>query len=218
MARSLQSEGSFEQTLDAIVSGAAHTVPGAERAGLTAVQGRRKVSTVAATDDLVREVDRAQYETGQGPCLDAAYERRTVRLADMAAEDRWPDFSRRALELGVRSMLSFQLYVRHDDLGALNLYSAQVDAFDDESENVGLLFASHAAIAMAGSRKEHDLSLAISARDLIGQAKGILMERHKVTGEQAFHLLAQVSQRSNTKLAEVAHSLVETADLRAQRR
>jgi ANTAR domain/GAF domain len=216
VARSLQSEGSFEQTSDAIVSAAAHTVPGADRAGLTVVQGRRKVSTLAATDDLVREVDRAQYETAQGPCLDAAYERRTVRLADMAAEDRWPDFSRRALALGVRSMLSFQLYVSHDDLGALNLYSAQVGAFDDESENVGLLFASHAAIAMAGSQREHDLSLALSARDLIGQAKGILMERHKITGDNAFHLLAQVSQRSNTRLAEVARHLVETGELSAR--
>jgi hypothetical protein len=119
------------------------------------------------------------------------------------------------LELGVRSVLSFQLYVHLDDLGALNLYSAQVDAFDDESENVGLLFAAHAAIAMAGSQKEHDLSLAVSARDVIGQAKGILMERHKITGDQAFRLLAQVSQRSNTKLGEVARYLVETGELAA---
>jgi transcriptional regulator with GAF, ATPase, and Fis domain len=217
MARSLQSEGSFEDTLGAIVSAAAHTVPGAERAGLTVVQGRRRVSTPAATDDLVREADRAQYETGQGPCLDAAYERRTVRLTDMAAEQRWPDFTRRASQLGMRSMLSFQLYVRDDDLGALNLYSGEVDAFDDESENIGLLFASHAAIAMAGSRKVHDLSLAISARDLIGQAKGILMERHKITGDQAFQLLARVSQSSNTKLVEVAGYLVRTGDLTAAR-
>jgi hypothetical protein len=82
---------------------------------------------------------------------------------------------------------------------------------------VGLLFVSHAAIAMAGSQKEHNLSLAISARDVIGQAKGILMERHKVTGDQAFRLLAQVSQRSNSRLAEVARHLVETGELTATR-
>jgi transcriptional regulator with GAF, ATPase, and Fis domain len=215
MARSLQSEESLEDTLRAIVSAAAHTVPGADHAGLTLVEGRRKVRTRAATDDLARAVDRIQYETGQGPCLDAAYERRTVRLVDMAAENRWPDFTRRALELGVRSMVSFQLYVHDDDLGALNLYSPQVGAFDDESENVGLLFASHAAIAMAGSRTAHHLSLALSERDIIGQAKGILMERYKITGDRAFHLLAQVSQRSNTKLAEIARYLVENGELAA---
>ncbi|MCM4078254.1 GAF and ANTAR domain-containing protein [Paractinoplanes hotanensis] len=213
MARSLQDEKSIEDTLQGIAAAAVGMVPGAEHAGLTVVRGRREVTTRAASDDLVRRVDRVQYEAGQGPCLDAVYDKRTVRLSDMATEDRWPDFTRRALGLGVHSMLSFQLYVQHDDLGALNLYSAKADAFDDESENVGLLLASHAAIAMAGAQKEHDLSVAISARDLIGQAKGILMERHKITGDQAFHLLARTSQHANIKLAEIARYLVETGEL-----
>ncbi|WP_229071604.1 GAF and ANTAR domain-containing protein [Actinoplanes sp. DH11] len=218
MARSLQNENSLEDTLDGIVWAAVHTVPGAEHAGLTVVRGRREVTTRAASHDVVRRVDRAQYETGQGPCLDAVYEKQTVRLSDMATEDRWPDFTRQALERGVRSMLSFQLYVRQDDLGALNLYSPKADAFDDESENVGLLLAAHAAIAMAGAQKEHDLSLAISMRDVIGQAKGILMERYKITGDQAFQLLARTSQRANIKLAEVARYLVETGDLTSIRK
>lgn len=215
MARSMQRQDTLEGTVGAIVSAAAHTVPGADHAGLTVVRHRRVVSTPAATDDLAREMDRAQHETGQGPCLDAAYERRTVRVADMVGEDRWPDFSRRALELGVHSMLSFQLYVHDDDLGALNLYSERVDAFDDESENVGLLFASYAAVAMADSQKEHNLTLAVSARDTIGQAKGILMERHEITGDRAFRLLAQVSQHSNTKPGKIARRLVETGEMAA---
>ncbi|WP_305787350.1 GAF and ANTAR domain-containing protein [Symbioplanes lichenis] len=213
VARTLQDEGSLEETLDAIVTVAAQTVPGAEHAGLTVVRRRREVSTEAATDELVHEVDRAQYETGQGPCLTSTYERRTVRLTDMAAEDRWPDFSRRALDLGVRSMLSIQMYVRQDDMGALNLYSARADNFGDESEDVGLLLAAHAAIAMAGARREHDLTLALSTRDAIGQAKGILMERHKITGDQAFHLLVRASQHANVKLADIARYLVDTGDL-----
>ena len=217
LARSLQSEDSLEDTLDAIVSAAVDTVPGAQHAAITAVQARREVHTPAATDDLVREVDRAQYETGQGPCLDAVYEQQTVRLSDMAGEDRWPEFSRRALDLGIRSMLSFQLYVVEDNLGALNLYSGDVDAFDDESENVGLLFASHAAVAMAGIRKDHDLAVAISMRDMIGQAKGILMERHRITADQAFALLVRASQRTNVKVAEIARRLAATGELPSNR-
>ncbi|WP_201787291.1 GAF and ANTAR domain-containing protein [Actinoplanes sp. TFC3] len=216
VARTLQSEDSLGDTLDAIADAALHTVPGAEYAGLTTVERRREVSTPAATDDLVCQVDQAQYDTGQGPCLDAVYEKRTVRLADMSTETQWPDFTRRALKLGVRSMLSFQLYVQQDDLGALNLYSAKADAFDDESENVGLLLAAHAAIAMADARKEHQLSAAISARDLIGQAKGILMERHKITGDRAFHVLVRTSQKANIKLAEIARYLVDTGELPGQ--
>jgi transcriptional regulator with GAF, ATPase, and Fis domain len=215
LARSLQDQDCIEDTLGGIVTAAVHTVPGAQHAGLTVVERRREVSTPAATDDLVRRVDRAQYETGQGPCLDAAYERQTVRLPDMACEDRWPEFSRRALKCGVRSMLCFQMYVVGDDLGALNLYSGDTDAFDDESEHVGLLFASHAAVAMAGARKERNLIRAISMRDLIGQAKGILMERHRLTADQAFALLVRASQRTNVKLAEIARRLAETGDFPA---
>jgi hypothetical protein len=122
-------------------------------------------------------------------------------------------FARRPLQLGVGSMLSFQLYVQQDDLGAINLYSGKADAFDDESENVGLLLASHAAIAMAGAQKQQDLSRAISMRDVIGQAKGILMERHKITGDEAFHVLIRTSQQVNIKLNEIARYLVETGEL-----
>jgi transcriptional regulator with GAF, ATPase, and Fis domain len=217
LARSLQHEDSIENTFGGIVTAAVQTVPGAQYAGLTVVEARRKVDTPAATHCVVREVDQAQYDTGQGPCLSAVYEQQTVRLSDMASEDRWPDFTRRALDLGIGSMLSFQLYVVEDNLGALNLYSADADAFDDESEHVGLLFAAHAAVAMAAARKQRDLVRAISMRDLIGQAKGILMERHRLTGDQAFALLVRASQRTNVRLVEIARRLAETGELSPSR-
>ena len=210
LARSLQNEENLDDTLDGIVAAAVQTVPGAEHAGITAVQAREAVSTLAATDELVRKVDEVQYETRQGPCLDAVYRQRTVRLSDMGSEDRWPDFARHAYDMGIRSMLSFQLYVTLDNLGALNLYAGEPDAFDDESENVGLLFAAHAAVAMAGARQHEQMARALSMRDLIGQAKGILMERHRVTANEAFMLLVRASQRTNTKLTDIALALAET--------
>ena len=213
LARSLQNEHSLNDTLHGIVVAAVQTVPGSQYAGLTVVEARRAVETQAATDELVHKVDQAQYETGQGPCLDAVYEQHTVRLTDTASEDRWPLFTRRAAELGIRSMLSFQLYVTQGNLGALNLYSAHRDAFDDESEDVGLLFAAHAAVAMAGARRNEHLARALSMRDLIGQAKGILMERHKLTADQAFALLVRASQRTNIKLGDIAGSLTQTGEL-----
>ena len=112
-------------------------------------------------------------------------------------------------------MLCFQLYVEGDDLGALNLYSRVADAFDDESEHVGLLFAAHAAIAFEAVRERDGLSRSVLTRQLIGQAQGILMERHKVTQDQAFGLLVAASQRSNTKLRDVADALVATGALPA---
>ena len=218
LARTLQNEDDVQKTLQAIVDTAVDTVPGAQNAALSVVERRREVHTRAGTDEVVFQADRAQYENGEGPCLDAVYEQQTVRLNDMEAEERWPEFSRRAAELGVGSMLSFQLFVQQDNLGALNLYSAEKNAFDDESEHVGLLFASHAAVAMSGAQQQEHLNKAISARDLIGQAKGILMERHKMTADQAFTLLARISQESNTKLLEVARRLTETGELKTPRR
>jgi GAF domain-containing protein len=213
LARSLQDEDNLDDMLTGIVAAAVETVPGSQYAGITLVQARRKVETRAATDELVCEVDEAQYETRQGPCLDTVYTQRTVRLSDMTSEDRWPDFTRRALDLGIRSMLSFQLFLTGSNLGALNVYSDQAEAFDDESENVGLLFAAHAAVAMAGARNHDDLTRALSMRDLIGQAKGILMERHRLTADQAFALLVRASQRTNTKLTDIARNLADTGYL-----
>jgi len=213
LARSLEHEDSLQDTLDGIVRAAVETVPGAVHAGLTVVRRRREVETVAGTGDIVHQVDHAQYGTGEGPCLDATRTERVVRLDDMAGERRWPAFTRAALSLGVRSMLSFQLYVTDNTLGALNLYARQSGAFDDESERVGLLFASHAAVAMAGAQREHGLARAASVRDLIGQAKGILMERHKITDDRAFQLLVGVSQRANIKLVDVARYLVQSGEL-----
>jgi transcriptional regulator with GAF, ATPase, and Fis domain len=213
IARSLREERGLSETLDGIARAAVQTVPGTEYAGLTVVEARRTVHTRAATDPIVETVDRAQYETQQGPCLDATYAQHTVRLSDMATDGRWPEFSARALSAGIRSMLSFQLYVTHDNLGALNLFSRKTDAFDDESEHVGLLFAVHAAVAMSGAQRERNLTLALAVRDVIGQAKGILMERHRITGDQAFDQLVRVSQRSNVKLVDVARYLVDTGEL-----
>jgi GAF domain-containing protein len=213
LARSLRRADNVPETLVGIVAAAVLTVPGAQYAGITEVKDRRQLTTPAATADLAREIDRAQYETGQGPCVDAVYEHATLRLSDMAHEQRWPDFCPRALRLGVRSMLSFQLYVDGSNLGALNLYSNRAEAFTDESEYVGLLFASHAAVALVGARREHDMNRAVVMRDLIGQAKGILMERHRLTADQAFGLLARASQHTNTKLTEIARNLTETGEL-----
>ncbi len=110
-------------------------------------------------------------------------------------------------------MLGIQLYVAGDELGALNLLSPERDAFSDESEHVGLLFASHAAVAMAGAQQLEQLRQAVGTRDRIGQAKGILMERFKLTDDQAFRLLVQASQPCHRKLSEIADELITSGQL-----
>lgn len=213
LARSLQRQADPEATLRDVVRAAVELIPGVEDGSISVVLGRRHVLSEAPSSELPRVVDALQEETGQGPCLDAVYEQHTVRVSDMHTERRWPLFAARAAAAGAGAMLSFQLYVEGDNLGALNLYARRAGALDDASEHVGRLFAAHAAVAYAAARTQAELDRALITRELIGQAQGILIERHKVTGEQAFLLLVAASQRSNVKLHELASQLVHSGVL-----
>ena len=213
IARSFEAEDDPDRVLAEVVTAAVDLIPGVDEASISVVAHRREVTSHHPTSDLPRIVDALQEETGQGPCLDAMFEQQTVRVPDMAHEERWPDFARRASQAGASSMLSFQLFVEHDNLGALNLYSRDVRAFDDESEHVGLLFAAHAAVAMADAQKVQQLRQGLRGRDVIGQAKGILMERFHLSADQAFLVLARLSQQNNRKLRDVAEELTATRKL-----
>lgn len=143
---------------------------------------------------------------------------RPQRLPDTAADARRPNYVRAAAERGVRSKLSFRLFMERQVLGSLNLYGGQVNAFTDESEAIEGAVARHAAVAMSGSSAETQFQTALTGRDVIGQAKGILMHRDNLTGLQAFALLTRVSQETNTKLLDVARFLVAEQESAAQRR
>ncbi|WP_307793247.1 GAF and ANTAR domain-containing protein [Amycolatopsis sp. MtRt-6] len=209
IARTLQAEPDVDSTLAAIVKAAVDHVDGAEHAGISLVERGRAIRTVAPTDDTVRAIDEVQYRTRQGPCLDAIAEHQVFSTGDLAAEDRWPEFACAAVRFGVRSMLSYRLFVTDTTLGALNLYSRARDAFGKQTQDDGRLFATHAAIALVGAQTEAQLSAAIESRDVIGIAKGILMQRHDVDAVAAFRMLVESSQNANLKLHQVAAWLVE---------
>ncbi|MFB8371091.1 GAF and ANTAR domain-containing protein [Pseudarthrobacter sp. NPDC055928] len=213
LARELQQEEDTEALLVDIVHAALDLIPHVADASVSLVMGRRTVQSRAASGDLPRKVDALQSATGQGPCIDAAYEERIVRVPNMGREQRWPDFARAAYDAGARSMLSFQLFVEGDNLGALNLYGDDVDVFDQESEQVGLLVAAHAAVAFSDAQEISQLNHALDTRDLIGQAKGILMERFKISSQQAFQILTRASSESNIKLRDVADHLARSGEI-----
>ncbi|WP_247827625.1 GAF and ANTAR domain-containing protein [Arthrobacter antioxidans] len=213
LARGLQQEPDSDAILGGFVHAALELIPGVDEGSVSIVLGRRAIGCRAPSGDLPVRIDALQMETGEGPCMEAAYEHRTVRVPDMALETRWPLFAQRATEAGAKGMLSIQLWVEGDDLGALNLYSYEANAFTDESENIGLLVASHAAVAFAEAEKSRQLHAAVDSRDAIGQAKGVLMERHKITGEQAFIVLSMASQRTHLKLRDVADYLITSGEL-----
>ena len=208
VARKMQAEHDVETTIDALVRAALQHIPGAEYAGVSLLT-KGHLQTVAPTNDLVVQVDRLQYRTGEGPCMDAIREQHTYRTGDLRSEERWPAFAPAAADTGIFSMLSFRLFVTETTLGSLNLYSSEKAAFSEQAEVDGRLFASHAAIALVGAQTEAQLHQAIETRDIIGTAKGILMERHGVNQAAAFAMLVEASQASNLKLNNVATWLVE---------
>jgi GAF domain-containing protein len=207
LAVEMQAQKGSTDTLQSIVEAAPKVVPGARWAGISLVQGTKIVSEVP-TSRSVAELDQLQSDLNQGPCLTALRDYHTVHIDDMRTETRWPDFGREAQQRGMRSMLSFQLFVRSENLGALNLYSDEPGAFSEDSFLIGEILAQHAAVAMIGAAAETQFENALATRDVIGQAKGMLMQRDNLTGLQAFSLLTRASQQSNIKLVDVARWLV----------
>ena len=209
VARALIAEGDVEHTLQKIVDLAVETIDGCDYAGISILRGG-KGATPVATDQVVRSLDAIQYETGQGPCLDAIRDHEIFQTGDLGQEGRWPRFASRAhQETGITSMLCFRLFVAGDTLGALNLHSKAPDAFDEQARKVGVVFAAHAAMALSTAVHEEQMDEALASRDLIGQAKGILMAREGVTADEAFDMLRRASQRLNVKLRHVAGGVVE---------
>ncbi|MEO6502604.1 MAG: GAF and ANTAR domain-containing protein [Jatrophihabitantaceae bacterium] len=213
--------GPADDVLQAITSNGIRVVPGADHSAIT--RGRPgKFKTVAATSELPLKVDAIQYELGHGPCVDAIVENTTFVTGDLASEERWPGFGPRASrECGVMSMLSFRMFLEDDDLIAgLNFYSAKPNAFDEHAQTVGLLLATHGALAVSalvrGETAAH-LSRALSSNREIGVAMGVLMSQHKINREQAFDLLRITSQHTHRKLADIAADVADTGTLELPR-
>lgn len=137
----------------------------------------------------------------------------TLRADDLRTDGRWPQWAAVAVDEGVLSVLSFQLFVQGDRMGALEVYADGPDVFDADAENIGLLRAAHAAIAMSDTRMVENLHRALMSRDVIGQAKGILMERFKIDSVQAFDLLIKASQTTHFKLHEIAEAFALTGEM-----
>ena len=225
-ALSRLSTGRFglEELLVQVATFAVQAIPGADGAGLTMMEHDRS-DTIVASEPFVRDIDAIQYGIGEGPCISAAKEGKTMRSGSLGGEPRWPRFGPRAGRLGVHSVLSLPLLTPDGVFGAMNVYAFAKDAFDDHAAHVGELFAVPAAIAVQNAqvlaqtkRLAVTLQAALSVRAVIDQAVGILMSRSGHTSDEAFDRLRHLSQTRHTKLSVVAGSIVDEAVRRARAR
>jgi GAF domain-containing protein len=200
----------LDEALSRVCQLAVSLIKGCEHAAITMIEGDRPWTTRGATDSVPEQIDRLQYDTGQGPCVDAIRLNDIFRVDDLRRDDRWPRFAPLAVEqTGVRSMLSFRLFVESDTLGALNLYSKHPNAFISPRQTVelGEIFATHVAVVLSGRRLIAQLQNAMETRDTISLAMGLLMGRQGLSREQAFDVLRRASQRTNVKVRDIAERI-----------
>jgi transcriptional regulator with GAF, ATPase, and Fis domain len=189
---------------------AAVEIPGAQYAGVTVTRNAKQIDTPAATHKWPVLLDEIQQRHREGPCLTAAWEEKTIHVANLETDERFPLYARDALEqTPIKSVMAFQMWVAGETMGALNVYAETANAFGPTSRAIGLVFAAHSSVAWNAARRDEQFKKALGSRDVIGQAKGMLMERYGVDAIQAFDLLRKLSQDSNTPLFEIAADLVE---------
>jgi len=226
IAEQLYNAGSFDEVLSRIAEAAVSTIAGCRMASVTLFE-RRGCRTAASTDPAATAVDDAQYQSQEGPCLDAVDA--AMVYAQSFPDERWPTLASRPTESGVQSAVSYRLAAAGSVTGgigggALNSYGVIPSAFTGTAQEIGLILAAHASVAVRAVDERsaveslgRDLQQVLLSRDVIGQAKGILMERLEITPEDAFDLLRRSSQRLNVKLREVARGLAETGEFRMTR-
>ncbi|HSK25557.1 MAG TPA: ANTAR domain-containing protein [Jiangellales bacterium] len=207
-ARSVAGAARVEDALPCITEGAVAVVPGVRDAGI-ALRGRGGMLVCRAnTTETAARVDQAQVRRAEGPCIDALSGGDTVVLPDARTERRWPRFVPEAVAHGVRASVSVR-FMSSWPVGTLNLHVTQ-HALDDPRARMRALwaarmFVAHSSLALAGAGRVENLEEAISRRDVIGQAKGILIDRYGVDADEARERLRRVSRTTNT---EVHHTAV----------
>ena len=195
-------------TLRGVTSAAVELIDGVDYADVLLNSGADTFRSVAATGQVAIDLDDVQHRFREGPCLDAAIEDVVTRSNDLSTDERWPRFAASAIAAGVHAMLSFRLYTHNSRMGALNLFAGRRGVFTAETELLAAMLATQAAIALIAEDKDLQFRSALASRDMIGQAKGMIMERFNVDGNRAFQLLKKLSQDANIRLVDVATELI----------
>lgn len=211
VARSLYDKGTVEHALQGIVDTACSIVSSSDFAGVTLLDQGGYLSSPVVTDPLVLDLDRLQADLGEGPCLEAMTGPPVLlRIADMRSEHRWPRFAHEAQKLGIISMLACSLPRKGGPKAALNLHAVSPCAFDGEAMEVAAVYADHAAVALSRADQVESLRRSVATRQVIGEATGIMMERHRLDSPAGFALLVKASQRLNVKVRDIAEVIVRT--------
>ncbi|MEV1295333.1 ANTAR domain-containing protein [Pseudonocardia sp. NPDC049635] len=218
LAARLFSAGTAADVLETILQAAASLFPEADLVSI-ALHTEDRLTTPVATHDLAARVDALQFAHGEGPYFDATRLDGTGTAADddLSVSTQWPRFGPAAAGLGVRSVVALGLLPGAGGArpGALTFYAYEPRILATLDRDIGLLLAAHAGAALsaissveAADLRVANLERALLSRDVIGQAKGMLMERRGISAEEAFDILRASSQRLNIKLSRIAEAVI----------
>ncbi|MEA2932949.1 MAG: hypothetical protein QOI56_1734 [Actinomycetota bacterium] len=211
----LLDDDALNELLQKVVELACHTVRPAHSVSITVADAGR-YRTSHSTDEEALAIDQAQYDGDEGPCLEALRSGQQVQVSIHDEGAPWPRVRQKANELGVEAVLSTPLLRTRDGaIGALNVYSHEVGGFDETARRTAEVIGEHAALLvgntvalLTASQLNEQLRQALASREIIGEAKGIIMERQSCTRDEAFDILRRASQRENRKLRDLAEELV----------
>ncbi len=224
LTRALLSASTVAEVLTRVVAAARRTIPAVHMASVTLREPDGTFHTPVQTDPIAVELDQAQYRSGRGPCVESARPAGPAMAVadDLGTDGRWPEFASASVRAGFASVLATSLMPDRTGgelPGALNLYSRGRYAFTPADVDRALLLATHASLALATTAavsaadlERSQLRTAIASRDVIGQAKGILMARRGLTADEAFDVLRRTSQDINIKLVDLATTVSERPD------
>jgi transcriptional regulator with GAF, ATPase, and Fis domain len=209
LSKSSANDSALEHALSTVIGAAVELVDGVDYADVMVIcEGTSR--SVGPTVPLLVELDAIQITLNQGPCVAAAVGGAMIRCTDLRDDLRWPDYAAAAVKAGVQSMLSLQLLTDDSGVGALNMFGRSPRIVDREAEAIGALLATLATVALMTATSQQQFKTALASRDVIGQAKGMLMNHFKVDADQAFGMLRSLSQSNNEPVRLIAQQIIET--------
>jgi GAF domain-containing protein len=195
-----------------------HAIFDVDGAGLMLADADRHLRSVAASDDRFAHLEELQIQHAEGPCIDAFEHKELVGAEDLTGESRWPAFSAAALERQVRAVLASPLPYNQDAVGVVAVLSEDRRPWSPEGELALLAFTDLAALLIASMMQGEEqtglavqLQVALDSRQVIEQAKGILMERHGLPARAAYDQLRAQARAQRRKLGEVCAEVVTGA-------
>jgi hypothetical protein len=198
----------LDGTMKSLTRAAVEMLPGVDEASISIRHGDGSLRSYALTADYLRDLDEWQFDHAEGPCYDGVTDKAFTVCGDLRSDPRYPSYGSRAAAAGIRSQAGLRLFESRRTLGGMNLYSRAVGALADVAF-LAELFSEHARTAMTYAAQIDGLRDAITSRQVIGQAVGILMERFQMSEDRAFAFLTRVSNDRNEKVRVVAQEIID---------